>query len=115
MYDGREVELTQNSKLKTQNSNLPLVSVIVLNYNGLRYLDDCFRSLLDLDYPAASLELLLVDNGSTDESLAFMAAHFPQVRVHRLAQNIGFAAGNDAGAEVARGEYLAFLNNDTRV
>jgi len=93
----------------------PPVTVIVLNYNGLRYLQDCCASLLALDYPREQLDLLVVDNGSTDGSVEFMAAHFPTIRVHPLEENLGFAAGNNAGAAVARGEYLAFLNNDTRV
>jgi len=93
----------------------PSVSVIVLNYNGLRHLEACFTSLAALDYPADALELLMVDNGSSDGSMAFVRERFPRVRVHSLPANIGFAAGNDAGAEVATGEYLAFLNNDTRV
>src|SRR5579859_1203458 len=91
----------------------PKVSVVVLNYNGLRHLEDCFRSLGALDYPAGQLELLVVDNGSTDESIAYLAERFPQVRIHALATNLGFAAGNNAGAAAAPGEYLAFHNNDT--
>ncbi len=93
----------------------PLVSVIVLNYNGLRHLETCFASLLALDYPAERLELLLVDNGSSDGSAAFMAGRFPTVRVHQTGSNLGFAGGNNAGAAVARGDYFAFLNNDTKV
>lgn len=101
--------------INTPMGTWPTVSVIVLNYNGLRHLDACLSSLLALDYPAGQVELLLVDNGSTDQSLEFVAERFPRVRVHRLPSNVGFAAGNNAGAEVATGEYLAFLNNDTRV
>ena len=92
----------------------PTVTVVVLNYNGQRHLDDCLGSLLVLDYPA-QLEILLVDNGSSDDSVAWVAEHYPTVRIHRLPQNLGFAAGNNAGAEVATGAWLAFLNNDTRV
>jgi GT2 family glycosyltransferase/glycosyltransferase involved in cell wall biosynthesis len=95
--------------------NHPTVSVIVLNYNGLRHLDDCLGSLLDLDYPAAALEILLVDNGSSDNSLEYVRERYPRVRIHAIGQNLGFAAGNNVGASVATGEWLAFLNNDTRV
>src|SRR5689334_17682620 len=93
----------------------PLVSVIVLNYNGLRHLETCFISLQALDYPADRVELLLVDNGSSDGSVAFMTTRFPGVRVHQTGSNLGFAGGNNAGAVVARGDYFAFLNNDTKV
>jgi GT2 family glycosyltransferase len=57
----------------------------------------------------------MVDNGSRDGSTEYVKAHFPRVRVISVPQNLGFARGNNLGAEQARGEYLAFLNNDTRV
>jgi GT2 family glycosyltransferase len=93
----------------------PSVSVVVLNYNGLKHLDACFRALSALDYPADRLELMLVDNGSSDGSLSFMRERFPGVRVVETGANLGFAGGNDFGAERASGQYVAFLNNDTRV
>src|SRR5262245_14032635 len=107
----------QNSEINIQNVNgeFPTVSVVVLNYNGLRHLRTCFEALTALDYPSDRLELMLVDNGSSDDSLAFMREHFPGVRLVETGANLGFAAGNNYGAERATGEYVAFLNNDTRV
>lgn len=96
-------------------NELPTVSVVVLNYNGLKHLEPCFKSLLALDYPADHLELMLVDNASRDNSVRFMRETFPTVRVVETGSNLGFAAGNNYGAEHATGEYVAFLNNDTRV
>ncbi len=96
-------------------SELPYVSVIVLNWNGRGYLADCFDSLKALEYPPDRLELIIVDNGSTDDSVAFMREHYPQVRVIETGRNLGFAGGNNVGARAARGEYVAFLNNDTHV
>src|SRR5690349_5210297 len=93
-------------------SEYPTASVVVLNYNGLKHLETCFRSLLALDYPRDRLELMLVDNGSSDGSVAFMREHFPGVRVVETGANLGFAGGNDFGAEQADGQYVAFLNND---
>src|SRR5205085_10231536 len=75
----------------------------------------CFRALLALDAPADRLELMLVDNGSSDGSLPFMRERFPTVRLVETGGNLGFARGNDVGAEQATGQYVAFLNNDTRV
>lgn len=95
--------------------DLPTVTVVVLNYNGLKHLDTCFTSLLALDYPRDRLELMLVDNGSWDGSLDFIRERFPQVRLEETGANLGFARGNNYGAERATGEYVAFLNNDTRV
>jgi len=94
---------------------LPEVTVIVLNFNGRDYLGACLDSLLALDYPRDRLELLVVDNGSVDGSAAFVRQAYPDVRLLELPDNRGFAAGNNAGAQAARGTYLAFLNNDMRV
>jgi GT2 family glycosyltransferase/glycosyltransferase involved in cell wall biosynthesis len=106
---------SEQSKIQNPKSKIPTVSVVVLNYNGLRHLETCFTSLLSLDYPKDRLELLLVDNGSADGSLEFMRERFPTVRLVETGSNLGFAAGNNYGAERASGEYVAFLNNDTRV
>ncbi len=95
-------------------SELPQVSVIVLNWNGREYLSDCFESLLALNYPPERLDLIMVDNGSTDDSAAFMRARYPQVKVVETGRNLGFAGGNNAGARAAAGEYVAFLNNDAQ-
>ena len=94
---------------------LPAVSVIVLNFNGREHLEACFSSLAELDYPAERLELMLCDNGSTDDSRSFMARRFPSIRVLALDRNYGFAEGNDRAAAQARFEWVAFLNNDMRV
>ncbi|HEY4689894.1 MAG TPA: glycosyltransferase family 2 protein [Anaerolineae bacterium] len=93
----------------------PRVTVVVLNWNGRGYLSDCFDSLHALDYPRDRLELLMVDNGSTDDSVAFVRAQYPQVKIVETGKNLGFAGGNNAGARAASGEYVAFLNNDAHV
>jgi GT2 family glycosyltransferase len=89
------------------------VSLIVLTWNGRRWLDDCLMSILALDPPAQ--EVWVVDNASTDGSVDYVRATYPGVRVVALDRNVGFAAGNNAGARDASAKYLAFLNNDTRV
>jgi GT2 family glycosyltransferase len=90
----------------------PRISVIVLNYNGRHWLGPCLESLLaQRDVP--DYEVLVVDNGSTDGTLAYLAEAFPSVRTVDSGRNLGFAAGNNAGARAARGAVLAFLNNDT--
>jgi GT2 family glycosyltransferase len=89
--------------------------VVVLNYNGVGFLQACFDSLLKLDYPADRLELMCVDNHSSDGSVEFMRSRFPGVRVVETGANLVFAGGNHAGARAATGEFVAFLNNDTHV
>ncbi len=96
-------------------ASTPRVSVVVLNYDGLEHVDECFASLRELTYPRDSLEVMLVDNGSTDGSPEHVEEAFPEVRVVRLGANVGFAAGNNRGAEAATADYIVFLNNDTAV
>jgi GT2 family glycosyltransferase len=87
------------------------VSVIVVNFNGQRWLEGCLTALHA--QMTSEQELILVDNGSNDSSIDLARNRFPDVRVLALGQNLGFAGGNNAGARIAGGHYLAFLNNDT--
>lgn len=91
----------------------PHISVIVVNWNGIALLDECLRSLEEQTFKG--FETILVDNGSTDGSAEWVARQYPLVRLLRLGSNTGFSAGNNAGLRIARGEYIALLNNDTRV
>lgn len=100
---------------KVGGGGSPTVSVVVLNYNGLHHLEDCFLSLMELDYSAEKLELILVDNASKQNPSEFMRSRFPSVKVIVNPQNFGFAEGSNVGARAATGQYVAFLNNDTRV
>lgn len=92
-------------------SNNPFVSVIVLNYNGKRFLDDCFRSLERVDYP--NFEVVMVDNKSTDGSVKYVREHYGSVHVIEAPGNNGFAAGNNIGIKETKGKYVFLLNNDT--
>lgn len=89
----------------------PLCSIIVLNYNGKSHLKDCLGSLLKQTY--RPFEVVLVDNASSDDSVAFVRREFPDVRVVENPVNSGFAEGNNVGARNASGDMLIFLNNDT--
>jgi len=96
-------------------SELPTVTVIVLNYNGLEHLGACFASLKEVNYPSQKLELMMVDNASTDGSVEFMRETYPEVQIVTNDENRGFASGNNVGAGRATSEYVVFLNNDMRV
>ena len=86
--------------------------VIVVNWNGQRWLADCLRSI-DAQQEAG-VEVVLVDNASTDGSVDYVRRQFPGVRVVALDRNEGFAKANNLGAKDASCDYLVFLNNDTR-
>jgi GT2 family glycosyltransferase len=89
------------------------ISVVVVNYNGLPYLERCLASLAAQTY--ATFQVIVVDNASTDGSADWLAARFPQVQLLRAPRNLGFAAGNNLGIRAARGEFIAALNNDTEL
>ncbi|HUI63796.1 MAG TPA: glycosyltransferase family 2 protein [Bacteroidota bacterium] len=91
----------------------PLVSIVIVNYNGRHFLADCLASVFAQAYPA--FETILVDNGSSDGSVPFIRAQFPAVRVLEAGRNLGFAGGNNLGVASARGELIALLNTDTVV
>ncbi len=89
----------------------PLVSVIIVNWNGRHLLSECLDSLRAQD---VDKEVILVDNGSQDGSADYVQDRYPEVVLVRLPENRGFAGGNNAGMVRASGKYIAFLNNDTR-
>ncbi|UBV44313.1 glycosyltransferase family 2 protein (plasmid) [Deinococcus taeanensis] len=94
----------------------PRVGIVVINYNGWGHTDTCLRSLAALDYPDA--EVVLVDNGSTDDSVARLRERYPDLPVIWIPTNVGFTAANNVGTREAlrRGaDYVWFLNNDTTV
>ena len=88
-------------------------SVIIPNYNGLRFLSVCLDALEAQTYPPSLTEIIVVDDASTDGSVAFVRAHFPRVRVVEMARNCGLAAACNTGAAAAQGDLLVMLNNDT--
>jgi GT2 family glycosyltransferase len=94
--------------------NTPLVSVIILNFNGENYLERCLFSVLGTKYP--NFEVIFVDNASTDSSLKMAEKIFGndnRLKIFKSQQNLGFSAGNNFGFSHARGDYIVFLNNDT--
>ena len=94
----------------------PSVYVLILNYNGRTHLEYCLPSVLETEYP--NTHVVLIDNGSEDDSLTFTRTTYPQVQIIENGQNLGYAAGNNVGIRYAleRGaDYVVLLNNDMRV
>jgi len=90
------------------------VSIVILNYNTQELLADCLRSLHD-DPDHEQWQIIVVDNASSDDSMAMVTRDFPQAMLVALDRNLGFAKGNNRGAEIASGRHLLFLNADTVV
>lgn len=90
------------------------LSIIIVNHNTLRKLEAALESIRRSVVPFA-FEVIVVDNASNDGSPEALAERFPTVKVVRNTSNLGFAAGNNAGLRVARGEYLLLLNPDTEL
>jgi GT2 family glycosyltransferase len=98
------------------NVRVPAVTVIVLNWNGRDDTIACVESLAHVEY--ANFQVMVVDNGSTDGSVAALRARFPELEIVETGRNLGFAEGNNVGVRLAlqRGaDYAFLLNNDTEV
>jgi len=91
----------------------PRVSIVIPNWNGMAHLPECLAALRRQTFP--DFESIIVDNGSTDESLEWLGANAPWVRVIPRQDNGGFAVAVNVGIRAARGDYVALLNNDTAV
>lgn len=91
----------------------PLLSVLIVNFNGRQFLDECLASLAR--HLSCTYEVVVVDNASSDGSVEHLRRAHPGVRLVPNTRNAGFAAGNNLAARHARGRFLLLLNNDTVV
>lgn len=89
------------------------LSVIIVSYNTCQLLDDCLSSLLAAEPPAGGIEIIVVDNASSDGSQEMVREKYPQVKLLALEQNLGFSTANNRGTAVANGRTILFLNSDT--
>lgn len=119
------IERVQRFSIKMRNQIRPeirflngmsrKVSIIIPNYNGQKYLGECIDSLLHLNFPRESYEIIVVDNSSSDNSSEFILSMYPDVILIEAGKNLGFASGCNLGIKKSRGEYIVLLNNDTVV
>jgi GT2 family glycosyltransferase len=93
--------------------NQKLVTVVIVNWNGKRYLKDCLNSLEQQSNRA--FDTIVVDNGSNDGSAQFLQQNYPNIKVIALDRNIGYSVGINLGIQNAQSKYLIALNNDTKV
>jgi GT2 family glycosyltransferase len=94
-------------------SGSPLISIVVLNWNGQQVVEECLESLQKQTY--SPLEVIVVDNASTDGSAELVKKGFPEVKLIVNKTNLGFGGGNNVGIRASQGRYIMMLNNDTRL
>jgi len=97
------------------SSMWPPVTVVVLNYNGWRFLPTCLDALAATDYPQEAFHVLVVDNASVDGSVERLHNDYPWVGTLTLPRNLGFSGGNNTGIKASTTPYVVLLNNDTAV
>lgn len=90
------------------------LSVIIVNYNGQRFLKGCLDALVK-HLEGIDAEIIVLDNNSHDDSCAYLKANYPQVRLIESKTNLGFGAGNNEAVRQSVGDYLLLINNDTIV
>lgn len=90
------------------------VSVVILSWNDKCYLQECLQSLISTT-KSHRLEIIVVSNASTDGTPEMVAALFPQVKLIRNQENVGFAKGNNIGVKASQGKYVCLLNSDIKI
>jgi hypothetical protein len=96
-----------------EQNDYPHVSIIILTYNGAGYILPLLKSLSEQTYPLNLVEIVVIDNASTDNTLKLIQDNYKTVKIIPLEKNLGFAAGNNQGYLHARHDLLVFLNQDT--
>jgi len=96
-----------------QNCLKPLVSIVILNYNGVKYLQQFLPSVIATQYE--NYEVVVADNGSSDDSISFLQSNFPSVKIVTSATNEGFAGGYNWALKQIEAEYFVLLNSDVEV
>ena len=91
----------------------PTIAIVILNWNGRKYLEQFLPSVLASTY--AGKEIIVADNASTDDSIAFLSGYYPQVRVITLDRNYGFAGGYNQALKQVDSDYYVLLNSDVEV
>ncbi|MCW3974818.1 MAG: glycosyltransferase [Candidatus Bathyarchaeota archaeon] len=94
-------------------ADVPKVSIMVINYNGLKWLDKCLSSIVKTNYP--NFDVYLLDNCSIDNSVDYVKANYPWVKVIRYKMNLGFGAACNRAIGMVDAEYIFLLNNDTEI
>jgi len=90
------------------------ISIVIVSWNAKRFLEECLTSLIATPWKH-SVEIIVVDNASTDGSPELVQLKFPDVRLIQNSENLGFAAANNVGIYASAGRYISLINSDVRV
>src|SRR3989338_4873394 len=96
-------------------SNYPFVSIIIVNYNGQKYLENCLKTAYATDYPKDKFEVIMVDNDSCDNSIEYARRNFDDLMIICNPKNVGPSAAKNIGVKIAKGDLITFLDNDVEV
>ena len=99
----------------SKNGPCPKVSVAVIGFNGMAFIDDCLASVLDQEFSRTEYEVILIDNASSDGTPEYVEKNYPDVRVVKLKHNCGFNEACNKAFPFTKGEFLVFLPQDTIV
>ena len=105
------VKNQSNLDILNNQEKLPLVDIIIVNWNGIEHLSVCLTSLINQIYK--NKKIIFIDNGSVDQSVEYVKTNFPSIEVISLENNFGFCGGNNVGIRNSESEFIALINNDT--
>ncbi|MBL7058360.1 glycosyltransferase family 2 protein [Patescibacteria group bacterium] len=100
----------QSNQSTNELEKRPLVSIIIINWNGIKLLERFISSIDEIDY--GNLEIIFVDNNSTDNSIEYIKTYHPHFNIIKSQSNLGTSGGSNFGALHARGKYIFFTGND---
>ena len=104
---------TLRRRMKILTSNMARLSVVILNWNGRHHLERYLPSVVE--HTSGDAEVVVADNGSTDDSLEWLRLTYPDIRIIRLDKNYGFAEGYNRALREVESEYVLLLNSDVEV
>ncbi|MFN0080892.1 MAG: glycosyltransferase family 2 protein [Ferruginibacter sp.] len=105
--------LTDNDNIAITHARMPLVAVVILNWNGKHFLDKYLQSVLNSSYK--NLKIIVADNASTDDSIPFLQKNYPTVQILINKTNEGFAKGYNTALAQVTADYFVLLNSDVEV
>lgn len=115
IWKRRLPDAMNDRRRRQKEGTVQKATVIIPNYNGIRFIKECLEALLAQDIPSSEYHVIVVDNGSTDAGRELIEDAFPQVSLIALPSNTGFCHAVNVGILAAKTPYVILLNNDTKV